>query len=154
MDRTFSRCSIARSMDAGVNRETGKRQQVRRHYATEKEARDALAKITQQAATDSFIPRKAVTVEELCDDWLASLHNARATTINGYTYCLAPLREQHGHLAAQKLNAPRPGQAAHRASRWGHHDREGPHPAGVVGAVDQQGSRRMADSPCLRRRAP
>ncbi len=47
-----------------------------------------------------------MTVEELCADWLASLHNARATTVNGYAYCLAPLREQHGHLAAQKLTRP------------------------------------------------
>jgi hypothetical protein len=27
---------------------------------------------------------KAVMVEQLCEDWLASLHNARATTINAY----------------------------------------------------------------------
>lgn len=86
-----------------MNRDTGKRQQVRRRYATEKQARDVLAEVTQQASTDAFVPRKAVTVEELCDDWIASLHNARATTINGYAYCLAPLREQHGHVAAQKL---------------------------------------------------
>jgi len=53
-----------------------------------------------------FVPRKAVTVEQLCADWLASLHNARATTLNGYAYVLAPLREQHGPLAAQKLTRP------------------------------------------------
>lgn len=93
-------------MDAGTNAETGKRQQVRRRYATEKQAHDALAEITQQVSTDAFVPHKAVTVEQLCDDWLASLHNARQTTINGYAYCLAPLREQHGHLAAQKLTRP------------------------------------------------
>jgi hypothetical protein len=116
------------TIDAGVNPETGKRQ-VRRHYATEKEARDALAEITQQAATDSFVPPKAVTVEELCGDWLASLHNARATTINGYTYCLAPLRNSTG-ICCPEANASRPGQAAHRAWRWRHQDHEGPHPAG------------------------
>jgi hypothetical protein len=58
------------------------------------------------AATDTFVRRKAVTVEQLCADWLASLHNARETTVTGYAYCLAPLREQHGHLAAQKLTRP------------------------------------------------
>jgi hypothetical protein len=68
--------------------------------------RDALAEVTQQATTRTFVPRKAVTVEELCADWLASLHNARATTVSGYAYCLAPLREQHGHLAVQKLTRP------------------------------------------------
>src|SRR5215208_2484268 len=78
------------TVDAGINPETGKRQQVRRRDATEKLARDALAEITQQASTGSFVPRKAVTVEELCADWLASLHNARQTTISGYAYVLAP----------------------------------------------------------------
>src|ERR1700726_1927683 len=64
------------TVDAGINPQTGRRQQVRRRYATEKQARDALAEITQQVSTDAFVPRKTVTVDELCDDWLASLHNA------------------------------------------------------------------------------
>lgn len=79
---------------------------MRRRFATEKQARDALAEIGQQAATDQFVPRKAVTVEELCADWLASLHNARATTINAYRYAIAPLRERHGDLPVQKLARP------------------------------------------------
>ena len=94
------------TVDAGENPLTGKRQQVRRRYATEKQARDALSEIGQQAATDQFVPRKAVTVDELCADWLASLHNARATTLNGYRYQLAPLRERHGDLPVQKLTRP------------------------------------------------
>jgi integrase len=91
------------TVGTGINPQTGRRQQARRRYATEKQARDALAEITQQVSTDAFVPRKTVTVDDLCEDWLASLHNARQTTVNGYAYCLAPLREQHGHLAAQKL---------------------------------------------------
>ena len=53
------------TLDSGVNPLTGKRQQVRRRYATEKEARDALSEIGQAAATDEFVPRKAVTFEQL-----------------------------------------------------------------------------------------
>ena len=79
---------------------------MRRRYATEKQARDALAEIGTQASAGAFVPRKAITVEELCADWLASLHNARATTISGYSYVLAPLRERHGGLPAQKLTRP------------------------------------------------
>jgi hypothetical protein len=94
------------TVDAGIHPQTGRRQQARRRYATQKQARDALAEITQQVSTDAFVPRKTVTIDELCEDWLASLHNARPTTINAYAYCLAPLREQHGHLAAQKLTRP------------------------------------------------
>lgn len=94
------------TVDAGTDRITGRRRQVRRRFTTEREARDELGRITNQASTDTFVPRKAVTVDELCGDWLASLHNARATTINGYAYVLAPLRERHGQLAAQKLTRP------------------------------------------------
>jgi len=71
--------------DAGINPETGRRQQVRRHFATEKEARDALGEITAAA---TIVSRKTVTVEQMCEDWLA------------------PLRERHGDLAAQKLTRP------------------------------------------------
>jgi integrase len=93
------------TVDAGKSND-GRRRQVRRRYTTQKEARDALSEIGQQAVTDQFVPRKAVTVEQLCAEWLASLHNARATTINGYGYNLGPLREQHGDLAVQKLTRP------------------------------------------------
>ena len=94
------------TVDAGINPETGKRRQVRRRYATEKLARDALAEVSQQVSTHAFVPRKAVTVEALCADWIASLHNARATTVNAYRFSLAPLQECHGDLPAQKLTRP------------------------------------------------
>ena len=61
----------------------------------------------------------------LCADWIASLHNARATTVNAYRFSLAPLRERHGDLPAQKLARPRPGQAADRAPRGRHDDAKG-----------------------------
>jgi integrase len=93
-------------LDSGVNPLTGKRQRARHRYLTEKQARDALSEIGQQAATDQFVPRKAVTVEELCADWLTSLHNARATTLNAYSYALAPLRERHGQMPVQRLTRP------------------------------------------------
>ena len=93
-------------VDGGVNPATGQRQQVKRRFTTEKQARDALSEIGQAAATDMFVSRKAVTVEQLCADWLASLHNARATTRTHYGYVLAPLRERHGDLPVQKLSRP------------------------------------------------
>lgn len=102
--KTVTRYQV--TVDAGINPDTGGRRQVRRRYATEKEARDALAEIGQQAAADEFVPRKAVTVDQLCVEWLASLHNTRPTTVNGYRYLLAPLRERHGALPVQKLTRP------------------------------------------------
>ncbi|AWT55800.1 tyrosine-type recombinase/integrase [Mycolicibacterium smegmatis] len=94
------------TIDAGSDPITGRRRQVRRRFKTEREAREELGKIAEQAATDTFVPRKAVTVEQLCADWLASLHNARPTTVNAYRYSVAPLRERHGDLVAQKLTRP------------------------------------------------
>ncbi|WP_043720796.1 MULTISPECIES: tyrosine-type recombinase/integrase [Nocardia] len=90
-------------VDAGLDPETGKRHQVRRRFRTEREARSALAKFMVDAASGSYVPRKDVTVEEICQDWLDSLHWARRTTLAGYRYNLAPLREQYGKLPLQKL---------------------------------------------------
>ncbi|MGW4774965.1 tyrosine-type recombinase/integrase [Nocardia sp. NPDC004278] len=89
--------------DAGRDPETGKRHQVRRRYRTEKEARSALAKFLTDAASGSFVPRKDVSVEEVCADWLESMHWARPTTLAGYEYNLAPLREKYGAVPVQKL---------------------------------------------------
>ncbi|MEU3014712.1 tyrosine-type recombinase/integrase [Nocardia asteroides] len=90
-------------VDAGRDPETGKRHQVRRRYRTEKEARQALAGFLADAASGAFVPRKDVTVEEVCADWLASMHWARPTTLAGYEYNLAPVREAYGTLPVQKL---------------------------------------------------
>lgn len=92
--------------EAGVDPVTGKRRQIRRRFRTEKEAREALAKLSHQVSTDQFIPKRDITVEQLCEDWLASLHNARPTTINAYRFAIAPLIEAHGDKAAQQLTRP------------------------------------------------
>ena len=74
-------------VDGGVNPETGQRQQVKRRFTTEREAREALGELTVAASTGTFVARKAVTVDDLCEDWLASLHHARATTRTHYGVC-------------------------------------------------------------------
>jgi integrase len=142
------------TVDAGANPATGKRQQVRRRYATEKEARDALSEIGQAAATDEFVPRKAVTVEQLAADWLASLHNTRPTKVNGYTYLLAPLREQHGNLAVQKLTRPDLDKLLIALRDGGTLTGKGRALAGVVGAVAEQIRRLLAGTAGLRDRTP
>jgi integrase len=91
------------TVDTGVNPETGKRQQVRRRYATEREARAALAEITDAAAKGVFVARSAVTVERVCADYVAGRHKLRATSLSKLAYDLAPLRERHGDLPVQRL---------------------------------------------------
>ena len=91
------------TVDSGVNPQTGRRQQIRRRYATEKAARDALAETADAAAKGVFVPRSAVTVDRVCGDYLAGRHNLRATSLSKLIYDLAPLRERHGDLPVQRL---------------------------------------------------
>lgn len=104
-DRTTGK-SVVRyqvTVDAGINQVTGKRQQVRRRYATERLARDALSVITEAATNGVFVARSAVTVDRVCADYLAGRHKLRATSLSKLAYDLAPLRERHGALAVQRL---------------------------------------------------
>ena len=90
------------TVDAGKDAD-GKRRQVRRHYATEKAAKGALAKIQADSAAGTFVPKAALTVDQACADWLAGRHSIRQTTLAAYTHALQPLRDRHGEMAVQKL---------------------------------------------------
>jgi Arm DNA-binding domain len=68
------------TVDAGINPETGKRQQVRRRYATEREARAALAEVADGAVNGTFVPRRPLTVREVCENYVAGRHKLRATS--------------------------------------------------------------------------
>ena len=91
------------TVDAGINPETGKRQQVRRRYETEREARAALADVTEAAVRGTFVPRRAITVREVCDDYVAGRHKLRATSKAKLSYDLQPLIERHGDEPVQRL---------------------------------------------------
>ncbi|KIQ19822.1 tyrosine-type recombinase/integrase [Rhodococcus sp. MEB064] len=91
------------TVDAGVNSLTGRRQQVRRRYRTEREARAALAEIGHQATTGQFVAKSTVTVKALCDNYVAGKHRLRETSRSKLLYDLAPLIERHGAMLAQRL---------------------------------------------------
>jgi integrase len=91
------------TVDTGINLQTGRRQQARRRYATEREARTALGEIIDATAKGQFISRSTLTVEQLCSDYLASRHKLRASSKAKLEYDLAPLRERHGQLPLQRL---------------------------------------------------
>ena len=99
--RTTSRYELR--VDAGVNKQTGQRQQVKRRYRTEKEAREALAEISDQGAKWTFVSRSALTIEQACANWLAGKHSIRPTARAAYEHALQPLRDRHGDMAAQQL---------------------------------------------------
>jgi hypothetical protein len=95
------------TLDSGVNPLTGNRQQVRRRYATEKQARDALAEIGDQSSKGTFVARAALTVEQMCHDFLTGRHNLRPRSAANLEYDLGPLRERHGDMAVQRLTKAR-----------------------------------------------
>lgn len=91
------------TVDSGKDRETGKRQQVRRRFESLADARKALTEIAGQAARGEFVPRKKITVEQVCADYVNGCHNLRDTSLAKLKYDLAPLRDRHGELPVQLL---------------------------------------------------
>jgi integrase len=92
------------TVDTGINPQTGRRQQARRRYVTEREARAALAEIADAAAKGQFTSRSTTTVEQICAAYLASRHQLRDSSRSKLEYDLAPLRERHGQLPVQRLS--------------------------------------------------
>ena len=91
------------TVDTGVSPATGRRRQARRRYSTEKEARAALAEIADAAAKGQFVARSAVSVEQVCADYIAGRHKLRRSSLAKLAYDLEPLREQHGSMLVQRL---------------------------------------------------
>lgn len=90
------------TVDSGKSAD-GKRQQIRRRYASEREARDALAQITGGVLNGTFVARSALTIEQACSEWLAGMHDIEPTTRAAYTHALQPLRSRHGDMPVQQL---------------------------------------------------
>jgi integrase len=89
--------------DGGLDPVTGQRRQVKRRYDSEKAARAALAEIGDQAVKGTFVARAALTVEQICADYLIGRHNLRQTSSAKLEYDLGPLRERYGDLPVQRL---------------------------------------------------
>ena len=81
----------------------GKRKQFRKRYTTEKEARDALDKIRGQVAQGTYVQPTTTTVAQACEDWLASKHGLKPSTLNGHRMSLGPVLSELGDVEVQKL---------------------------------------------------
>ncbi len=91
--------------DGGVNPATGQRQQVKRRFAGEREARAALAAVTDDASTPgAFVARSGATVAQVCADFLTGRYNLRPTSGSKLAYDLAPLTERYGSMPVQQLS--------------------------------------------------
>src|SRR6478672_12898224 len=105
LDRTSGKTVVRYrvKVDVGAHPETGQRQQAKRHCRTEAEARKLLAELQNKANTGTYVSPSKITVEQVCANYLAGRHNLRESSLAKLAYDLAPLRERHGKLPAQKL---------------------------------------------------
>jgi integrase len=95
------RCQL--TVDVSPDPEMGKRRQIRRRLATEKAARDELAKVQGGVAAGTYIHASKMTVDQAAEAWLASKHSLKPSTLRGHRAKLAALRAELGHVEVQKL---------------------------------------------------
>jgi integrase len=72
------------TVDAGISPDTGKRKQTRTRFTTEKDARDHLSATQAAVAVGTYVARSKRTVRRVVDEWLASKHNLKASTLLGH----------------------------------------------------------------------
>ena len=92
------------TVDAGIRPETGKRRQIRRRFATEKEARAELSQTQGGVSAGTYVHASKLTVEQACEAWLASKHSLKPSTLRGHRVSLQPLRDELGAIEVQKLS--------------------------------------------------
>ncbi|MGO9157639.1 tyrosine-type recombinase/integrase [Mycobacterium sp.] len=92
------------TVDTGNDPETGRRRQIRRRLLTEAAARDELAKVQGGVTAGTYVHASKLTVDQVCEAWLASKHSLKESTLAGHRSKLAALRDELGHLEVQKLS--------------------------------------------------
>ena len=90
------------TVDVGVV--DGKRKQLRKRYATEKEARAALDAVRGDVAKGTDVHPSKVTLAEACEDWLAAKHGLKPSTLHGHRVNLAAALAELGDIEVQKLS--------------------------------------------------
>ena len=76
----------------------------RKRYATEREARAALDAVRGDVAKGAYVHPAKVTLAEACEDWLASKHGLKPSTLHGHRVNLAPALAELGEVEVQKLS--------------------------------------------------
>lgn len=91
------------TVDAGKDPKSGRRRQVRRRFATEREAREELASIQGGVVAGTYVAPSKLTVDEACEAWLASKHSLKPSTLQGHRVSLQALRDELGGVEVQQL---------------------------------------------------
>lgn len=87
----------------GTTTQVAYRSQTKRRYATEKEARQALAETTNRVANGTFIHASTLTVADACEKWLESKHRLKESSLRGHRINLQPVMTEIGGIPVQNL---------------------------------------------------
>lgn len=101
--RKGGRPVVRYQLTVDVGEVDGKRKRMRKRYATEAEARNALDEIRGQVARRAYVHPSPVTVEQACADWLLSRRVKPTTKANCYADALQVVRAELGDIPVQKL---------------------------------------------------
>jgi integrase len=89
------------TVDVGVI--DGSRKQLRKRYATEKEARAGLDAVRGEVSRGTYVHPTKVTLAEACEDWLAAKHGLKPSTLHGHRVNLTAAMAELGEVEVQKL---------------------------------------------------
>jgi integrase len=82
----------------------GRRKQLRKRYKSEREARAALDAVRGDIARGTYVHPSKITLAQACEDWLASKHGLKPSTLHGHRVNLAPALAELGEVEVQKLS--------------------------------------------------
>jgi integrase len=102
-DRDGGRPVVRYQLTVDVGVVNGKRKQLHKRYATEREARDALDAVRGDVAKGTYVHPSKVTLAEACQDWLAAKHGLKPSTLHGHRVNLAAALAELGDIEVQKL---------------------------------------------------
>jgi integrase len=89
------------TVDVGIV--DGRRKQLRKRYATEKQARAALDAVRGDVAKGTYVHPTKVTLAEACENWLAAKHGLKPSTLHGHRVNLAAALAEIGDIEVQNL---------------------------------------------------
>ena len=73
-------------------------------FTTEKDARDHLSATQAAVAVGTYVARSKRTVRQVVDEWLASKHNLKPSTLLGHKSKLSAVTDELGEVEVQKLS--------------------------------------------------
>ncbi|MFC8178707.1 tyrosine-type recombinase/integrase [Rhodococcus sp. NPDC057297] len=92
--------------EAGLSKSVTRRTQSRRRYATEQEARAALAATLNSVNNGLYVHTSQLTVAMAIEYWLESKHSLKPSSLHGHRTNLQPVIAELGQIPIQKLTKP------------------------------------------------